>query len=96
MRAGVLHGIEEDIEPEILKVDEDVQQRQRERLAELAADRDDEAVEEAFGAVADAAEAEENVVPAVIEAVKAYATMGEIMSVFKQQYGAYRETVHVA
>ncbi|WP_336325881.1 acyl-CoA mutase large subunit family protein [Halovenus sp. HT40] len=90
------YSIEEDTEPEILKVDEDVQKRQRERLAEVKAERDEGAVEDALDAVAEAAEAEENVVPAVIEAVKAYATMGEIMSVFEQQYGAYRETVHVA
>jgi methylmalonyl-CoA mutase N-terminal domain/subunit len=90
------YSIEEDTEPEILKVDEDVQQRQRERLAAVKAERDEEAVDEALDAVAEAAEADENVVPAVIEAVKAYATMGEIMSVFEQQYGAYRETVHVA
>ncbi|MXR51139.1 methylmalonyl-CoA mutase [Halovenus sp. WSH3] len=89
------YSIEEDTEPEILKVDEDVQARQRERLAAVKDERDDEAVEDALAAVGEAAENEENVVPAVIEAVKAYATMGEIMSVFEQQYGAYRETVHV-
>jgi methylmalonyl-CoA mutase N-terminal domain/subunit len=89
------YSIEEDTEPDILTVDEDVQQRQRERLADVKAERDEAAVEEALDRVADAAGAEENVVPAVIEAVKVYATMGEIMSVFEQQYGAYRETVHV-
>jgi methylmalonyl-CoA mutase N-terminal domain/subunit len=31
--------------------------------------------------------------PAVVDAVKAYATMGEIMAVFEAQYGRYRETV---
>ena len=90
------YEIEEDTEPEILTVDEDTQERQRDRLAEVKADRDDEAVDAALAAVADAVDNDENVVPAVVEAVKAYATMGEIMSVFEEKYGAYRETISVA
>jgi methylmalonyl-CoA mutase N-terminal domain/subunit len=90
------YEIEEDTEPEILTVDEDVQERQRERLAEVKDERDDEAVEEALAAVADAVENDENVVPAVVNAVKVYATMGEIMTVFEQEYGTYRETISVA
>jgi methylmalonyl-CoA mutase N-terminal domain/subunit len=37
-------------------------------------------------------EADENVLPAIVEAVKVQATMGEIMRVFKAEYGTYRET----
>jgi len=44
-------------------------------------------------ALREASEAGENVMPAVVDAVKAYATMGEIMAVFEAQYGRYRETV---
>ena len=38
----------------------------------------------------------ENVMPPIIEAVKAYATMGEIMAVFEDHHGAYQETVGMA
>jgi methylmalonyl-CoA mutase N-terminal domain/subunit len=90
------YSIDEDTEPELLKVDDAVQERQRERLAEVKAERDDEAVEEALDAIGEAAAAGENVVPAVVDAVKLYATMGEIMGVFKEEFGTYRETAHVA
>ncbi|MFB6182998.1 MAG: methylmalonyl-CoA mutase [Haloarculaceae archaeon] len=89
------YEIEEDTEPDILQVDEGVQKRQRERLAEVKADRDEEAVDAALEALAAATRAGENVMPSVVDAVKAYATMGEIMGVFEDHYGSYRETVGV-
>jgi methylmalonyl-CoA mutase N-terminal domain/subunit len=88
--------IEEETDPDILTVDKDVQQRQQDRLAEVKEERDDEAVEAALREVAEASHEGENVMPAMIEAVKVYATMGEIMAVFEDQHGTYRETVNVA
>ncbi|MEF8820920.1 MAG: methylmalonyl-CoA mutase family protein [Halovenus sp.] len=90
------YTIEEEREANLLTVDKDVQERQRDRLGSVKDERDEAAVEAALEAVEQKAAAGENVVPAVIEAVKTYATMGEIMSVFEQQYGSYRETVHVS
>ena len=90
------YSIDEDTEPELLKVDSTVQERQRERLASVKEERDDEAVEEALEAVGEAAANGENVVPEVVDAVKSYATMGEIMAVFKEEFGTYRETLHLA
>jgi len=90
------YSIDEDTEPELLKVDDSVQERQRERLATVKEERDDGAVEEALDALGEAAADGENVVPEVVDAVKAYATMGEIMAVFKEEFGTYRETVHLA
>ncbi|MEF8885994.1 MAG: methylmalonyl-CoA mutase family protein [Haloarculaceae archaeon] len=87
---------DEEPDPEILKVDEEVQERQRSRLAAVKDERDDAAVEAALGAVDAAVENDENVMEPIIEAVKAYATMGEIMSVFEDHYGSYQETVRVA
>ncbi|MDG5776277.1 methylmalonyl-CoA mutase family protein [Haloarculaceae archaeon H-GB1-1] len=89
------YQIEEDTEPELLTVDEDVQRRQRERLADVKATRDDEAVDAALDALADASETDENVMPYIVDAVKAYATMGEIMGVFEDQFGSYSETAGV-
>ena len=88
--------IEEDTDPDILTVDKTVQERQRDRLSEVKTERNDEAVEAALREMAEASREGENVVPAMIEAVKAYASMGEIMQVFQDQYGSYRETVNVA
>ncbi|UPV73559.1 methylmalonyl-CoA mutase family protein [Halorussus limi] len=88
------YEIEEDTRPDILKVDEETQQRQLDRLAEVKEERDDEAVEAALDDIQDAIDADENVMPAIVDAVKAYATMGEIMQVFEAEYGSYQETVN--
>jgi methylmalonyl-CoA mutase N-terminal domain/subunit len=90
------YTIEEDTRPDILKIDETVEQRQRDRLADVKADRDDEAVEDALSTLEDAIRAGENTMPAIVEAVKAYATMGEIMQVFEAEYGSYQEEIGLA
>jgi methylmalonyl-CoA mutase N-terminal domain/subunit len=90
------YEIEEDTKPDILKVDEDVQERQRRRLVNVKDERDDAAVEAALDDLRDAIESDENVMPAIVDAVKAYATMGEIMNVFEAEYGSYQETATIA
>ncbi|PSP65207.1 methylmalonyl-CoA mutase [Halobacteriales archaeon QH_8_67_27] len=90
------YEIEEDTEPELLKVDEAVQRKQRSRLEEVKAERDDEAVEAALAALGEAITGDENVMPYIVDAVKAYATMGEIMSLFERQYGSYQESIGLA
>ena len=87
---------EEEGDTDILTVDENVQKRQRERLAAVKAERDDAAVEDALAALRAATRSGENVVPVIIDAVKAYATMGEIMNVFEEEFGSYQETISVA
>ncbi|MEF8813644.1 MAG: methylmalonyl-CoA mutase family protein, partial [Halovenus sp.] len=87
------YTIEEDTSPDILKIDETTRDRQLGRLEEVKADRDDDAVEEALGALSEAISADENVMPSMIDAVKTYATMGEIMQVFEDHYGSYQEEV---
>jgi methylmalonyl-CoA mutase N-terminal domain/subunit len=87
------YTVEEDTEPELLHVDERVQEKQRARLEDVKAERDDEAVETRLAAVEEAVNADENVMPPIVAAVKAYATMGEIMGVFEDHYGQYRETI---
>ena len=87
---------DEDTEPDILTVDEDVQEHQRERLATVKKERDDEAVEAALADLQAATRNGDNVVPVIVDAVKVYATMGEIMGVFEDQFGSYQETISVA
>jgi methylmalonyl-CoA mutase N-terminal domain/subunit len=91
------YTIEEDTSPEILHVDEQAAaERQHERLREVKAERDDEAVETALSALRTAIRENENVMPHIVDAVKAYTTMGEIMDVFEAEHGRYRETPGLA
>jgi methylmalonyl-CoA mutase N-terminal domain/subunit len=90
------YEIDEDTEPELLQVDEETEQRQQDRLADVKADRDDAEVEAALDALDEAIRNGDNVVGPIIDAVKVYATMGEIMGVFEDQYGSYQETLSVA
>ncbi|QLD88422.1 methylmalonyl-CoA mutase family protein [Natronomonas salina] len=90
------YSIEEDPSPDVLKVDEETERRQLDRLEAVKAERDDAAVEGALEAIDEAIENDENVMPPIVDAVKVYATMGEIMAVFEDHYGAYQETVGLA
>ncbi len=75
----------------ILKIDENVARSQVERLRMVKAARDPARATETLAAVERAATEGANVVPAVIDAVKAYATLGEISDVFRKVHGVYRE-----
>jgi methylmalonyl-CoA mutase, N-terminal domain len=74
-----------------LKVDESVQQAQIDRLAAVKAGRSAPAVAGTLGGVERAAREGQNVMPPIIEAVKAYATLGEISDVLRKVHGTYRE-----
>ncbi|WP_050032887.1 acyl-CoA mutase large subunit family protein [Halorubrum halophilum] len=87
---------EEDPETDLLRVDETTRERQLDRLETVKAERDDDAVEAALDDLQAAIDADENVMPAIVAAVKAYATMGEIMAVFEAEYGTYQERIGVA
>lgn len=85
--------IKEELKIPILKVDPEVQRRQIERLKKVKAERDNEAVKDALDWLRNAAENGENVMPPILEAVKNYATVGEIMGVLKEVYGTYRKPI---
>lgn len=72
------------------RIDWEVERRQKERLAKLKASRDNRRVRETLEEVKRAAERNENVVPAVLEAVRAYATIGEICDVFRGIFGEFK------
>ncbi len=74
-----------------LKVDEAVQRAQIERLRAVKAGRDVAAVDAALSGVERAAREGRNVLPPILEAVKAYATLGEISDVLRRVHGVYRE-----
>ena len=82
--------VDEDPKEDIEEVSEKEQRRQRERAQALRESRDEEAVEDALAALKDAAEGDENVMPYIIDAVKAYATTGEICNAMRDVFGEYR------
>ena len=85
--------VDEEPEMDLESVDEENEQRQIDRLAAIKADRDEAAVEDALDGVADAAAGDDNVLPPVIKAVKAYATVQEICDVFREEFGEYQPGV---
>jgi len=91
------YSSEDDDELDLLHVDEEAaRERQLSRLESVKDERDDAAVADALSALEDAVDSGENTMPYVVDAVKAYATMGEIMDVFEAEHGSYQETVGVA
>ncbi len=75
----------------ILKIDEGVARAQAERLRAVKAERDGGKVQAALGAVERACRDGSNVMPSIVEAVKTYATLGEVCDVFRKVWGPYRE-----
>ena len=83
-------------EPEsILRVDPAVETEQVRRLAEVKAGRDEAAVRRGLAGVWEAAGTADNLLPPILEAVRAYATLGEISDVLRDAFGEYRERVVV-
>ena len=82
--------VDEDPHVDVEEVDEDDEARQVDRLDAVKDERDDDAVEAALGAVGDAAAGDDNVVPPIVDAVKAYATVGEISDVLREEFGEYQ------
>jgi methylmalonyl-CoA mutase, N-terminal domain len=76
---------------EILQIDETVAHRQAERLRKLRAERSSEEVKRRLNALRKAAEGEENLMPYLFDAVKAYATLGEMCDALREVFGVYEE-----
>ncbi len=73
---------------------EEIEKRQKERVRKVRSMRDEAKWRRTLGELEKAAERGENIVPYVLNAVKAYATLGEIMGVLKNVYGTYSEPPH--
>jgi methylmalonyl-CoA mutase N-terminal domain/subunit len=76
---------------DILQIDETVAQRQAERLTKLRADRSKAEVERRLIALRKAAEGKDNLMPHLFDAVKAYATVGEVCDALREVFGTYEE-----
>ena len=79
----------------MFRVDADAERRQIERLQAMRARRDAAVWRQALTAVSDAARSGANLVPPIVNAVEAYATVGEIADAMRQVFGEYVETATV-
>jgi methylmalonyl-CoA mutase, N-terminal domain len=76
---------------EILTIDEDVARHQRAKLAELRRNRDSARLGSALEALGSAAATDQNLMPYILEGVRAYATVGEMCDVLRKVFGTYEE-----
>ncbi|MHA1148554.1 MAG: acyl-CoA mutase large subunit family protein [Promethearchaeota archaeon] len=76
---------------EILKIDESVAEQQIAKLNEVKKIRNNKAVKEKIEKLIEAAKGTENLMPYIIECVREYASVGEIMGALKSVFGEYRE-----
>ena len=88
---GVNDFVAEEKPIDILQIDETVAARQGERLGKLRKERSRDEVERRLRELKKAAEGSENLMPHIYDAVKAYATLGEICDAMREVFGTYEE-----
>jgi methylmalonyl-CoA mutase N-terminal domain/subunit len=90
---GVNDFVAEDEEPiEILYIDESAGEKQLAKLAELKRTRDNDAVRRTLNALTAGATSNTNTMPLLVDAVRAYATVGEMCDALREVWGEYEET----
>ena len=87
--------VEEEAPKGLLKVDPMVGERQKEKLANLRANRDNAKVNENLEALRKACNSNDNIMPYILDAVRVYATLGEICGVMREEFGEYKQTVMI-
>jgi methylmalonyl-CoA mutase N-terminal domain/subunit len=88
---GVNDYVTQEKHLDILQIDETVAARQNERLRKVRADRSNAEVERRLSALRKASEGTQNLMPFIYDAVKAYATLGEICEAMRTVFGPYEE-----
>ncbi|KGX86849.1 acyl-CoA mutase large subunit family protein [Pontibacillus litoralis] len=82
--------IEEEVNEELLRVDEKLEKQQIKKTQSVRTERDAIAVEQALNRIRKASQQTTiNLMPLILDAVKAYATVGEICNVLRNEYGEY-------
>ena len=88
------YKIEKEENPiKLLRIDPKVEKEQLASHQKLKRERDKKKVENILDKLRRSTEKDENLMPVIIEAVKAYATLGEICEVLRQVYGEYKELI---
>jgi methylmalonyl-CoA mutase, N-terminal domain len=83
--------IEEEPPIDILRIDEEAAKAQCQKLARLRRERSQEAVDRSLARLRAGAESQDNLMPLLLEAVKSYATLGEICGSLREVFGLWRE-----
>ena len=81
--------------PDLLKIDMKVQKEQIKLLSKVKAERNNDDVKSKIQELKNAAEGNSNLIPYIIEAVKTYATIGEISNALREVFGEYKEIVTI-
>jgi methylmalonyl-CoA mutase, N-terminal domain len=81
--------------PEVFQIDPEIERQQTDRVRAVRASRDELTWQRSISAIADAARDGSNLVPRIIAAVEANATVGEIADAMRSVFGEYRETAAV-
>ncbi len=89
------YQIEEEAPKDLLRVDPVVEKRQVDSLHKMKENRDQEAVERALVNLREVCEGTENAMPAILAAVRTYATLGEICDVMREVFGEYEQHVRL-
>ena len=74
-----------------LRIDESIEREQKENLARVKQDRDDQRVREALREIAEACRSDRNVMPSIVAAAKVYCTEQEICDVFREVFGQHQD-----
>ena len=77
----------------LLKVDPAVGEMQKKKLAALKEERDNAVVTQRLEELREAAQGEDNLMVPILNAVKAYATLGEICGVLREVFGEYQQNI---
>jgi methylmalonyl-CoA mutase N-terminal domain/subunit len=83
--------VKEEKPTNLLRVDPAVREAQIERLKKLKSERDNEKVNKSLSDLKQGAQADDNLMPYILDAVKAYATLGEICNVLREVFGEYQQ-----
>ena len=86
--------IEEERPPEILRISKEAEERQLKRLGEVKKKRNAKKAESALADLKKACATKDNLMPYVLNAVREYVTLGEIVETFKSVFGTYKDPGH--
>jgi methylmalonyl-CoA mutase N-terminal domain/subunit len=80
---------------DILRIDPELERRQVDKLKKLKSTRDNDAVKRALKRVSENAAGEANLMPAIVDAVRVYATLGEVSDAMRERFGEFHPPVFV-
>ncbi len=86
---------EEEPVKDLLKVNPEIEKKQREKLALIKKKRDKEKVCKSLSTLKKIADTDQNVMPAIIDCVKNYASLGEICDQLREVFGEYKDSINI-